>query len=180
VREPKRVWILDTSSLVEAKSALSVADQWRTFKLLEDMVRGGSLAMPRLVIREISEIAHPDLPGAWAPGVRDIQQHPLDPQWQHVQRVMSQAGEVVDPNKTKDDADPYVLALALQLLGDGYDARVVTEDRVDRNRIAVTTACDRLAISHCSVRDFLTDLGIKTKKPNGDDAEGPSAFGQSC
>lgn len=131
---PERVWILDTSALVEAKSALSVADQWQTFKQLEDMVRAGTVALPRLVIREISEIAHPDLPGAWAPGVRDIQQHPLDPEWEHVQRVMAEAGDVVDPNKTKDDADPYVLALALQLALQGLDVSVVTEDRVDRNR----------------------------------------------
>ncbi len=72
----ERVWILDTSALVEAKAALPVADQWQTFKQLEDMVRAGIVAMPRLVIREISEIAHPDLPGAWAPGVRG---HPAAP-----------------------------------------------------------------------------------------------------
>lgn len=162
--QAERVWILDTSGLVEAKSALSVADQWQTFKLLEDMVRAGTVAMPRLVIREISEIAHPDLPGAWAPGVRDIQQHPLDPAWEQLRRVMAEAGDVVDPNKTRDDADPYVLALALQLLEAGHDVCVVTEDRVDRNRIAVTTACDRLGIAHCSVRDFLGTLGVKTKK----------------
>ncbi len=164
----ERVWILDTSALVEAKAALSVADQWQTFKQLEDMVRAGAVAMPRLVIPEISEIAHPDLPGAWAPGVRDIQQHPLDPEWEHVQRVMAEAGDVVDPNKTKDDADPYVLALALQLVAEGHDVCVVTEDRVDHNRIAVTTACDRLGIMHCSIRDFLGGLGIKTKKPAGE------------
>lgn len=166
-----RVWILDTSALVEAKFALSVADQWQTFKLLEYMVRAGTVAMPRLVIREISEIAHPDLPGAWAPGVRDIQQHPLDPEWEHVQRVMAEAGDVIDPNKAKEDADPYVLALALQLVGQGHDVCVVTEDRVDRNRIAVTTACDRLSIPHCSVRDFLGGLGVKTKKPTGNETD---------
>jgi rRNA maturation endonuclease Nob1 len=171
VTQAPRVWIFDTSALVEAKAALSVADQWQTFKQLEDMVRAGSVAMPRLVIREISEIAHPDLPGAWAPGVRDIQKHPLDAEWGHVQRVMAEAGDVVDPNKTKEDADPYVLALALQLLGEGHDACVVTEDRVDRNRIAVTTACDRLGIAHCSVREFLGNLGIKTKKPAGESAD---------
>lgn len=165
---PERVWILDTSALVEAKSALSVADQWQTFKLLEDMVRAGTVAMPRLVIREISEIAHPDLPGAWAPGVRDSQQHPLDPEWEHVRRVMAEVGDVVDPNKTKEDADPYVLALALQLVQQERDVCVVTEDRVDRNRIAVTTACDRLGIPHCSVRDFLGGLGVKTKKASGE------------
>jgi rRNA maturation endonuclease Nob1 len=164
VTQEARVWVLDTSALVEAKAALSVADQWQTFKRLEDMVGAGTVAMPRLVIREISEITHPDLPGAWAPGVRDIQQHPLDPEWESVQRVMAEAGNVVDPNKTKEDADPYVLALALQLLEQGHDVCVVTEDRVDRNRIAVTTACDRLGVSHCSVRDFLAGLGIKINK----------------
>jgi hypothetical protein len=76
---------------------------------------------------------------------------------------MAEAGDVVDANKAKEDADPYVLALALQLLGDGHDVVVVTEDRVDRNRIAVTTACDRLGIQHCSVREFLRSIGVKTK-----------------
>ena len=167
------VWILDTSALVEAKSALSVADQWQTFKTLEDMVRDGAVAMPRLVIREISEIAHPDLPGAWAPGVRDIQSHPLDPGWEHLQRVMAEAGDVVDANKPKEDADPYVLALALHLQGEGHEVWVVTEDCVDRNRIAVTTACGRLGINHCSVRTFLRGLGIKTRGPASED---PSEF----
>lgn len=165
---PERVWILDTSALVEAKAAVSLADQWQTFKLLEDMVRAGTVAMPRLVIREITQIAHPDLPGAWAPGVRDVQQHPLDPDWEHVQRVMAEAGDVVDPNKTKEDADPYVLALALQLRLQGHDVCVVTEDRVDRNRIAVTTASDRIGIPHCSVRDLLGGLGVKTKQAAAD------------
>lgn len=103
--------------------------------------------------------------------MRDIQQHPLDPEWEHVQRVMAEAGDVVDPNKTKEDADPYVLALALQLLAEGRDVCVVTEDRVDRIRIAVTTACDRLGIPHCSVRNFLGGLGIKTRKAAGEEAE---------
>lgn len=167
------VWILDTSALVEAKAALSVADQWQTFKTLEGLVRQGAVAMPRLVIREISEIAHPDLPGAWAPGVRDLQVHPLDPAWEHLQRVMAEAGEVVDPNKTNEDADPYVLALALHLQGDGRVVCVVTEDRVDRNRIAMTTACDRLGLDHCSTRDFLGGLGIKTKKPASEEQSDP-------
>lgn len=159
-----KVWVLDTSALVETKTLVSVADQWNTFKLLEEMVQSGSIAMPRLVIREISEIAHPDLPGAWAPGVRDLQSHPLDPDWEFVQQVMRKAGDVVDPNKNKEDADPYVIALALQLERDGYDVTVVTEDRVDRNRIAVTTACSRLNLRHCSARELFADLGIKTKK----------------
>lgn len=166
--EAQKVWILDASSLVEAKFVLAVGDQWSTFKLLEDMVTRGEVAMPRLVIREVAEIAHPDLPGAWAPGVRDSQVHPLDPDWKHLSRVMLEAGDVVDPNKSTEDADPYVLALALQLVEEGFRVVVVTEDRIDRHRIAVTTACTRLGVDYCSVRVFFNALGIKTKKPTDD------------
>lgn len=166
-----KVWILDTSCLVETKIAVSVADQWKTFKLLEDKVQSGEIAMPRHVIREISEIDHPDLPGAWAPGVRDVQLHPLDPSWECLQRVMAEAGDVVDPNKIKEDADPYVIALALDLQQDGLGVSVVTEDCIDHSHIAVTTACDRLSVSHCSTREFLSELGIKTKKAGGAEVE---------
>jgi hypothetical protein len=170
--EPASVWILDTSCLVETKLVISVSDQWKTFKLLEEMVRSGEIAMPRQVIREISDIDHPDLPGAWAPGVRDVQCHPLDPSWDCVQRVMAEAGDVVDPNKTEEDADPYVIALALHLQQAGLDVSVVTEDHVDHSYIAVTTACDRLSVTHCSTREFLAKIGIKMKKPSGSDPEG--------
>jgi hypothetical protein len=104
---------------------------------------------------------------------RDIQQHPLDPDWEFLQRVMAEAGDVVDANKTSEDADPYVLALGLQLAAAGYDVEVVTEDRVDRNRIAMTTACRRLKLPHCSVRDFFGQLGVKTRNPaEGNDRSG--------
>lgn len=169
--ETGKVWILDTSCLVETKIIVSISDQWSTFKILEEKVRSGQIAMPRHVIREISEIDHPDLPGAWAPGVRPVQCHPLDPSWDCVQRVMAEAGDVVDPNKTKEDADPYVIALALHLQLDGLGAVVVTEDRVDHSHMAVTTACDRLSVPHCSTREFLTELGIKTRKPSGPESE---------
>lgn len=169
----ENVWLLDSSALIEAKRVLPVDSQWVVFKRLEEMVENGAAAMPRQVIREMSEIAHPDLPGAWAPGVRDRQRHPLDAEWEHVQRVMTEAGDVVDPNKTTEDADPYVLALALQLVLAGEAVVVVTEDCVDRNRIALTTACDRLGLSHGSVRDFFAALGVKMKKAKADEGVQP-------
>jgi hypothetical protein len=68
----ENVWLLDSSALIEAKRVLPVDSQWVVFKRLEEMVENGAAAMPRQVIREMSEIAHPDLPGAWAPGVRIV------------------------------------------------------------------------------------------------------------
>lgn len=161
----ERVWVVDTSALLDFKVQISVGDQWEAFKHLEDLVVLGLIAMPRQVLSEASELAHPDLPGAWAPGMRSQLRHPLDVDFEHLTRVMAVAGEVVDPSKTREDADPYVAAQALQLRAAGHHPIVVTSDRVDRLplKIALTTACERLGVAHVSAREFLLAHEVKVK-----------------
>ncbi|MDE0115680.1 MAG: DUF4411 family protein [bacterium] len=163
------VWIVDSSALIKAKTIVAVNNQWASFKHLEQMVIDGRIALPRQVIKEMSEIAHPDLPGAWAPGVRGSLQHPLDADYEHISHVMSVAGDVVDVNKASEDADPWVLALALQVRGDGHSVCIVTEDIVGRNRISIATACDRLGIQWCRMRTFFEHCGIAVLKEDEED-----------
>ena len=158
------VWIVDSSALIKAKTIVSVSNQWDAFKQLEQMVIDGRIALPRQVINEMSDIAHPDLPGAWAPGVRGSLTHTLDAGYEHITRVMSVAPDVVDVNKPGEDADPWVLALALQLKGDGHTVCIVTEDIVDRTRISIATACGRLSIDWCGIRKFLSHCKIDLLK----------------
>lgn len=165
------IWIVDTSALVNFKTLIGVSDQWDAFKLLEQLVEQGRIAMPRQVVNEASEIAHPDLPGAWAPGVRSRLRYPLDVDYEHLQQVMREAGDVVDPSKSSEDADPYVLAQAVQLRGGGLDVVVVTDDTVDRMpiRISLTTACGRLGVPHVGSRAFLTSCGIRVRRGDAED-----------
>ena len=164
--EPEPVWIVDTSALINFKALIGVSDQWEVFKRLEQLVEQGRIAMPRQVINEVSKIAHPDLPGAWAPGVRSRLKFSLDVGDEYVQRVMREAGDVIDSDKSTEDADPYVLAEALQLRAQGLEVVVVTDDHVDHTplRIAMTTACDRLDIRHMDSRGFLTSCGIRVRR----------------
>ena len=146
------------------KSVVPVSHQWAAFKHFEEVVAQGSLALPRHVINEVVAAMHPDMPGAWAAGMRGLMQHPPDAGFDYLQRVMDVAGDVVDVNKAGEDADPWVLALALQLkesvlLG----VCVVTEDTVDRDRISMVTACERLELRWCTLRDFLGHCGIKMR-----------------
>lgn len=97
---------MDTSALVIFKTVIGVSDQWDAFKVLETLVEQGRIVMSRQVINEVSKIAHPDLPAAWAPGVRSRLQYPLDVDYEHLQQVMREAGDVVDPSKTGEDAAP--------------------------------------------------------------------------
>ncbi len=156
--------MLDSSSLIRTKEIVTVSNQWAAFKHLEEMVHAGQIAMPRQVINEMSEIAHPDLPGAWAPGMRSNLQHPLDVDFEDLGHVMQVASDVVDVNKSTEDADPYVLALAYGLQRQGTSTCIVSDDIVDRNRISIATACDRLTLNRVRVRDFLGHCGIATTK----------------
>ena len=154
------IWVIDSSALIDAKRIISVSNQWNAFKKLEQMAIDGNIALPRQVINEVSRITHPDLPGAWAVGIRRLLRHPLDADHQHLDHVVKTAGEVVDTNKMNEDADPWVLALARQLQSIGSIVCVVTVDTVDRNRISMATACNLLGLNWCSARDFLNHCGI--------------------
>lgn len=128
------------------------------------MVTNGNIALPRQVINEVSEMNHPDLPGAWATGIRSLLQHTLDAAYTHMTHVMEIAGEVVDINKPQEDADPWVLALAEQLQEAHYNVCVVTRDTVDRDRMSMATACRLLNLRWCPIRTFLNYCGIDLLK----------------
>ena len=144
------------------KVLVRVDKQWDLFQHLQALVDGGEVAMPRQVIREVGELAHPDAPGVWARGMAHRLQHPLDVEYEYLRRVMKAAPNLVEANQQKDVADPYVVALALQLMAGGERVEVVTDDVTDHlpTKIALGTACDRLKIPHTTCQTFLTSVGF--------------------
>ena len=160
------VWVLDSCALIKMKERQTIAvdEQWRVFRAMEDLVRAGEIAIPRQVINEMKDVAHPDLPGTWAVGMRSVLRHSPDAHPDDLRRVMSEAGGVVDLSKQTEDADPYVLALALTLQNAGHAVCVVTEDVVDRKRLSVGTACDRLGLPHARASEFLARRGLGAGK----------------
>ncbi|MXZ31140.1 MAG: DUF4411 family protein [Acidimicrobiia bacterium] len=164
--------MLDTSALIEFKRLLPIPEQWNAFVRLGSLVENGRIAMPRQVLAEATTVSHPDVPGAWAAAMRRRLRHTLDPDYHFVRLVMEAAGDVVDPNKTTDDADPYVVALALHTREQGFDVVVVTADVVDRppRRISLATACARLNVEVANPTEFLVAAGIWPLR--GDSATG--------
>ncbi|QYG94372.1 DUF4411 family protein (plasmid) [Iamia sp. SCSIO 61187] len=152
-----KVHVLDSSTIVNLKSEIPVGKQWEFFKRLEAKVDAGEVAIAKSVIREVSDVQHPDMPGAWARGMQDRMQHPLEPDPASVAAVMAKAPEVVDQSSDREEADPEVIGLALDMIAAGHDVVVVTDDAVDRMpiKIAMTTACGRCGVQCMSTTEFL-------------------------
>ena len=73
------------------------------------------------------------------------------------------ANKVCDPNKSfgPEEADPYVLALALHLKASQKTVTVITEEsKTTPNKLALNQACGALRIYSVKVEVFLQDQGI--------------------
>lgn len=161
-------WILDSSAIIQIKHLIPSSAQWDIFKRLEELVISGIIAMPRQVISEVKTDSHPDVPGAWVAGIKKHLQHPLDPDFELIRLVMSEVGDVVDKEKGREEADPYVIALALQLIRDNWSVTVVTEDIKDRihrhdnrqGKRSLKNACEIMDIEVCLTSDFIDRIGL--------------------
>jgi hypothetical protein len=124
----------------------------------------GDIAYPKQVVDELSRWKPPDAAHKWAK-----QNHPKlvfpEPTQDCLDRVLQAAPDVVDVNKRYEDADPYVLAMALCVSDQGREVVVVTEDvndypGADPPRISVATACGRLGLTWEGINDCLHAVGI--------------------
>ena len=80
-----------------------------------------------------------------------------------VKAVLAVVPDILDPEKESgvDEADPYVLALAMKMRSDGNDAPVVTQETRDApRRLSLNTACGILGIPSAPLRGFLRAEGI--------------------
>jgi hypothetical protein len=75
------------------------------------------------------------------------------------------AGRVVDPNNTGvEEADSYVLALAVHLKRLGHEVTVLTEETKNRpDKLSMNTACGLLRLWCLAIEPFLVDRGIWTR-----------------
>ena len=85
------------------------------------------------------------------------------PQFEKVREVLAhpQVRNILDPDKTGvEEADPYVLGLAMYLKDQG-DVTVITEERRDRpGKLSMNTACGLLRVYCLSMEPFLAEQGI--------------------
>ena len=158
-------WVIDSSSLMDIKSKTSHDLRVRLFPTLTAMAMGGRIRLPRQVVDEMKrgvQTRHRDEALDWVLAC-ESRVCAIEPSLEDVKAVMAQVGDVVDHEKDagENDADPYMLALALNVKRTGLDVRIVTEDRTDKAmKMSLATAAGILGIPRVPLAGFLRAEGI--------------------
>jgi hypothetical protein len=143
------VWVADSSSLIQIKSEVPRADRAAVFAALSALVAAGRLVFPPEVVKELKRNtgSAPDDACRWAVGAEAIACQPVS--HDQAKAVLAQVPQILDPRKDsgEDEADPYVLALAVKLRDQGVDARVVVQEvRGAPAKMSLNTACGMLGV----------------------------------
>lgn len=163
---PAVVWVIDTSSIIEVRRAVTVAVRKRTFAGMTGLVSEQRLVYPPEVLAELersTDLKSPDEQYQWC---RDnaTAAHVRGRCDDHdVKEVLEDVPSVLDPDKDTgvEEADPYVLAVARKLRADGIDARVVTQESKDTPlKMSMSTAAGVLGIPCVPLKAFLAAESI--------------------
>ncbi len=161
------VWVFDTSALIDVKSKVPRADRARVFLRMTTLVVEQRLAFPREVLTELRRDAEADTRDEateWALSVESAACR-LAATFDQVRDVLAVVPEILDPQKDSgvDEADPYVLALAVRLRSEGVEARVVTQEVRDyATKLSLNTACGMLGVPCVPLKGFLKIEDILT------------------
>lgn len=150
------LWILDTNAAIDFKryDLVPLDQQWEFWDHLLQIVREGNLIFPAQVRKELADpnkIKHPDMPSAWAAQAWKEMDHRHSLGDDDVQKIVHRYPNLIDPRKEKDEADPYVVALALDRKR-GYEVCVVLADEGDK---ALRTACEGFGIPVVGASEFV-------------------------
>lgn len=164
--------VIDTSSLIEIRErmSLSAARRDEVFGALTLLVEKGELVYPKQLVGELERFAGSKTAAIWAKKNEIKACRYSAGQFEALKKMfLTYPGltALIESDKLNtsehDQADPYVVALALSLVESGAykTVRVITEDKNDKGKMSIFTACSIVDIKPASVRGFLERQGIK-------------------
>lgn len=163
--DPKEMWVIDSSSIIDIKK-IPNDHKDGIIKELEALIVGGSLVYPSQVVTELEN----DDGFAELIKKHKAQATRHEPLFDQVKELLkdTQIRRVLDHTKVgKDEADPYLLALALLLKSQGIDVTLITEEKKDRpDKLSLSSACGIKRVYSVPILPFLEQRAIYPK-PTG-------------
>lgn len=163
------IWVIDRSSILTAKAytAKYVIKLEEIYKGFSTLVKQGELVYPQEVIEEFK--SKPNLAYKWVQENRKEATR-FGTNYDTLKEILSNdyLRLVHDSNKTREEADPYLLSLAQDIKNEGNDVGLITEEIQDRlpSHISLNSACGYLEIPCLRVESFMIKMKIVKLPPN--------------
>lgn len=163
---PKRIWVMDTSSILSIKHRIQPKYRPDHLTQLTKFINSDLVVCPPQVVKELTEVKKPDQYSAWAKNVK--QKACRFGGCQHMmltamaERAVAQCIEHLESNGSNDPADPWVIAHALHLRDEkGLDVTVVTDERAKykKARASLNIAAGALNFPAINYETMVAKLG---------------------
>lgn len=151
----EQLWVADSSSLIAVREQVSRANERQTWALLTTLVNKDRLFWPPEVTHELERGDESDPARQWV--MRHRARGERAAKLEIVKSVLAVAPTLVDADATQEQADPYVLALALETRDLFQRPRIVTDDRRDKpGKLSLATAAGMLDVATVPLKAFLS------------------------
>jgi predicted nucleic acid-binding protein len=151
-------YVIDTNIIIDLSRRIHPARLRREANdVMERLLANGSIVSHKEVYLElVSGAKQGDVALAWAKAHQSIFMDLTPSQEEHLVRILVDHPGILDPKKIGHDADPLLVALALDIGG-----VVVTGDGSTRRsgKTQVKDVCDAVGIRCIDVDEFLTENG---------------------
>ncbi|MBU0713692.1 DUF4411 family protein [bacterium] len=161
MNEPKeKVYCFDSSIFIglnRIHGFIPMPDIWEE---LDHLFLSGRLISHIFVYNEFN----PDFLGKWAKDREKYFMNITENQFVTVSQILARFDKLIDPNKEKNQADPWIIALAMEknqensLFGQNKEYYVVSRES-PRSAIKIPAVCDAFTVPHMTLDEFLEDNG---------------------
>ncbi len=158
------IYIMDSSSLIELNRHNPIDVFPSVWKNMESLISKGLLVAPTEVLYEITE--RDDQLAKWAKTQNSFFHAPTQKQIEILKGILKAYPSMVREDR-KYDADPWVIALAIEMTTDSQQTLtpikriVVTEEKLRGEKIRIPYVCQRYGIDSIDIIEMFRIEGWK-------------------
>ncbi len=160
-----KIYCIDSSvfiSLNRINQIIPIPDIWIEF---DKLFRSGRLLSHEFVYEEFNpESKNPDFLAKWMKDKKEYFVGTTEKQFQLVEKILERFEGLINPDKEKNEADPWIIALAIEkneevtLFGQNIEYYVVSREKI-KSSTKIPAACRAFNVPHMSFEEFLEDNG---------------------
>ncbi|MEA1994201.1 MAG: DUF4411 family protein [Euryarchaeota archaeon] len=151
------LYIIDTSSLIELNKHNPMDIYPGVWKKMEGLVQSNLLFAPKEVLNEITQIDDPL--SEWVKDHNQMFVEPTEIQIKIVKEILKKYPSLIELDR-KYDADPWVIALAIEMNRSEQSTLVeikrivVTEEKIRGNKVKIPFVCKEFAVETIDILDM--------------------------